>query len=120
VIKSTGDGVLAIFDTASSALTCAVATRHALAKLGIEVRAAIHVGEVDRMPDGDIRGIAVHVAARALGQADAGEIIVTRAVEDTARGSSFSFRSRGQSLLRGVGNVELFDATTRDSRPGRS
>jgi class 3 adenylate cyclase len=110
LITSTGDGVLATFDTASAALKCAVAIQHALNKLGVDVRAAVHVGEIDRLPDGNVRGIAVHIAARALGQASGGEIVVTRAVRDAARGSSFTFRSRGELPLDGLGDVELLDA----------
>ncbi len=111
LITSTGDGVLASFDTASAALKCAVAIQHAMNKLGIDVRAAVHVGEIDRLPDGNVRGIAVHLAARALGHASGGEIVVTRAVQDAARGSSFTFRSRGELPLDGLGDFELFDAT---------
>jgi class 3 adenylate cyclase len=110
VIESTGDGVLAGFETPSSALRCAVAIRRALRKLDIDVRSAIHVGELEQMPGGNVRGIMVHVAARALGQAAAGQIVVTKAVQETARGTAFLFKSRGEVVLRGIGPVELYDA----------
>jgi class 3 adenylate cyclase len=61
-------------------------------------------------------GIGVHIAARVLAQAGAGEIVVTGAVRDTARGSPFAFRSRGEVMLRGIGQLELLDAER--SRPG--
>ena len=44
---------------------------------GIEIRAGIHTGECELL-DSDIGGIAVHIAARILGQAGAGEILVSR------------------------------------------
>src|SRR5262249_31494642 len=110
LVQWTGDGVLATFDARSSALTCAEGINRALAKLGIEVRAGLHVGELDVLPGGDVRGIAVHIAARVLAQAGAGEIVVTGAVRDTARGSSFTFHSRGEVLLKGIGQLELLDA----------
>lgn len=110
VIESTGDGVLAAFETPSSALRGAAAIRRALRKLGIDVRSAIHVGELEQMPDGNVRGIMVHVAARALGEAAAGQIVVTKAVQETARGTAFHFKSRGEVNLRGIGPVELYDA----------
>jgi class 3 adenylate cyclase len=109
VIKSTGDGVLAGFETPSAALRCAVALRRALRKLDIEVRSAVHVGELEQMPDGDVRGIMVHVASRALGQSGAGQIVATSAVHETARGADFNFTSRGDVHLRGIGEVELFE-----------
>lgn len=110
MIEPTGDGVLAGFETPSSALRCAVAIRRALRKLDIDVRSAIHVGELEQMPGGNVRGIMVHLAARALGQAAAGQIVVTKAVQETARGTGFRFKSRGEVDLRGIGPVELFDA----------
>jgi len=113
LVKWTGDGVLATFDTPSSALTCAEAINRALTKLGIDVRAGMHVGELDVLPGGDVRGIAVHIAARVLAHARAGEIVVTATVRDTARGSPFTFHSRGNVPLDDIGQLELLDAERR-------
>ena len=72
VVKSTGDGHLATFDGPTQAIRCAEALRADAEALGIEIRAGIHTGECELL-DNDIGGIAVHIAARILGQAGAGE-----------------------------------------------
>ena len=68
VVKSTGDGHLATFDGPTQAIRCAEALRADAETLGIEIRAGIHTGECELL-DADIGGIAVHIAARILGQA---------------------------------------------------
>ena len=72
--------------------------------LGIEIRAAIHTGECELL-DADIGGLAVHIAARILGQAGAGEILVSRTVRDLVVGSGTGFEDRGSVELRGVPGI---------------
>ncbi|HET6820613.1 MAG TPA: dihydrofolate reductase family protein [Candidatus Limnocylindria bacterium] len=110
-VKNTGDGVLATFDAPTRALRCAFALRDALTHEGLEIRAAIHTGEVE-MREGDIGGIAVHIASRALGEADDRQIVVTRTVRDLATGTDLHFRQLGTVSLRGVpGTWELSEVT---------
>ena len=71
VVKSTGDGHLATFEGPTQAIRCAEALRAEAETLGVEIRAGIHTGECELL-DADIGGIAVHIAARILGQAGAG------------------------------------------------
>ena len=78
VVKSTGDGHLATFDGPTQAIRCAEALRAEVRALGIEVRAGIHTGECELL-DGDIGGIAVHIAARILRHAGGGDILRPRA-----------------------------------------
>jgi pimeloyl-ACP methyl ester carboxylesterase len=107
VVKSTGDGHLTTFDGPTQAIRCAEALRTDAETLGIEIRAGIHTGECELM-DADIGGIAVHIAARILGQAGAGEILVSRTVRDLVVGSGTGFGDRGTVELRGVpGNWQL-------------
>jgi pimeloyl-ACP methyl ester carboxylesterase len=101
VVKSTGDGHLATFDGPTQAIRCAEALRTGAETLGIEIRAGIHTGECELLV-ADIGGIAVHIAARILGQADAGEILVSRTVRDLVVGSGIGFEDRGTVELRGV------------------
>jgi pimeloyl-ACP methyl ester carboxylesterase/class 3 adenylate cyclase len=101
VVKSTGDGYLATFDGPTQAIRCAEALRADAETLGIEIRAGIHSGECELL-DADIGGIAVHIAARILGQAGAGEILVSRTVRDLVVGSGTGFEDRGNVELRGV------------------
>jgi pimeloyl-ACP methyl ester carboxylesterase/class 3 adenylate cyclase len=101
VVKSTGDGHLMTFDGPTQAIRCAEAVRGDAESLGIEIRAAIHTGECELL-DGDIGGIAVHIAARILGQAGPGDILVSRTVRDLVVGSGTGFEDRGSAELRGV------------------
>jgi class 3 adenylate cyclase len=111
VVKSTGDGILARFDAPTRALRCALALCQAAKRMGIEIRAAIHTGEVEIRSD-DLGGIGVHIAARALSEAGPGDVLVTRTVRDLVTGTEVVFRSRGEVSLRGVpGEWELFAAT---------
>ena len=114
-VKTTGDGVLATFDTPTRALRCAFGLADALRTLDIGVRAGIHTGELELRGD-DVGGIAVHIAARALSEAGerAKRVVVTRTVRDLASGSDLAFEPLGAVSLRGItGEWELFEATER-------
>ena len=89
------------FEGPTQAIRCAEALGDDAEKLGIEIRIGIHTGECELM-DADIGGIAVHIAARILGQAGAGEILVSRTVRDLVVGSGTGFEDRGTVELRGV------------------
>jgi len=110
-VKTTGDGILATFDTPTRALRCAFGLREALADLGLDIRAAIHTGEIE-MRDGDIGGIGIHIASRALAEGADGRVVVTRTVRDLATGTDLIFTPLGSVSLRGVpGSWELFEAS---------
>ena len=112
MVKSTGDGVLATFDAPTRALRCAFALKEALGGAGLEMRAAIHTGEIEARGD-DVGGIGVHIAARGLGHAAAGQIVVTRTVRDLATGTDLGFAPLGSVGLRGIpGEWELFEASS--------
>ncbi len=101
VVKSTGDGHLITFEGPTQAIRCGEALRAHAETLGIEIRAGIHTGECELLGT-DIGGLAVHIAARILGQAGAGEILVSRCVRDLVVGSGTGFEDRGLVELRGV------------------
>jgi class 3 adenylate cyclase len=61
----------------------------------------LHTGEVELLGD-DIGGIAVHIAARVMAAAGAGEIVCSRTVKDLVAGSGFAFDDRGAHSLKGV------------------
>jgi pimeloyl-ACP methyl ester carboxylesterase len=118
VVKSTGDGHLATFDGPTQAIRCAEALRADAETLGIRIRSAIHTGECELL-DADIGGIAVHVAARILEHAGAGEILVSRTVRDLVIGSGTGFDDRGSVELRGVpGTWQLLAVDPRGARAG--
>ena len=112
VVKRMGDGLLAVFPLASAALDAAAALNSHAADLGIQVRAGIHVAEVEQVGD-DVLGLGVTIAARALGNAAGGEVLATRAAADLVVGSNRSFETRGNFKLKGVGgDWELLSVTS--------
>ncbi len=112
LVKTTGDGILATFDAPTRALRCAFGLQEALAAHGLEIRAAIHTGEVE-LREGDVGGIGVHIASRALAEAGRGDVVVTQTVRDLATGTDLRFKPRGSVSLRGVpGQWELFEASS--------
>jgi DNA-binding NarL/FixJ family response regulator len=100
-VKTTGDGVLAVFDGPARAIRCAVAIRDELRAEGVEVRVGLHSGEVELRGD-DIGGIAVHIGARVAGYAQPGDVIVSSTVRDLVAGSEIRFADRGEHSLKGV------------------
>jgi len=109
-VKMTGDGLLATFDGPARAVACAAAIGREVRTLGLEVRAAVHTGEVE-LRDGDIGGIAVHIASRVMGLARPNEVLVSSTVKDLVAGAEIRFEDRSIQSLRGVpGNWHLFAA----------
>jgi class 3 adenylate cyclase/pimeloyl-ACP methyl ester carboxylesterase len=108
VVKSTGDGVLALFPSAGAAVQSAERMCHHLAADGLEIRVGIHVGDVDHR-GGDVSGIAVNIAARVMAQAGSGELYVTPSVVAAVAGEAGEFEPAGHFDLKGVpGSWELF------------
>jgi class 3 adenylate cyclase len=108
VVKTTGDGVLALLPSAGAAVRAAERVRDELAADGLEVRIGIHVGDVDRRGD-DVSGLGVHIAARAIAVADSGQVVVTASVPAAVTGQTTVFETLGAHKLKGVpGTWELF------------
>jgi len=108
IVKSTGDGYLATFDGPARAIHCACAVNRGMRRLGIEIRSAVHTGEVELIGS-DVGGITVHTAARVLAEAKANEVWTSRTVKDLVAGSRFRFSERGTFTLKGVsGEWPLF------------
>ena len=110
-VDCAGDGFFATFDTATSAIRCGDAIRSSVGSLGLEVRAGMHTGECERI-DGKVRGIAVHTAARLVGLARPGEVLVTATVRDVVAGSGIRFEDRGARALRGIPGLWRLYAVT--------
>jgi class 3 adenylate cyclase len=110
-INTTGDGFLATFDGPARAIQCAVAIRDRCRVLGIELRAGLHIGEVEIRADG-IAGLTVHIGARVAALAAPGEVLVSRTVVDLVAGSGIHFEDRGEHELKGVpGSWQLYSVT---------
>jgi class 3 adenylate cyclase len=101
-VDTAGDGFLAIFDGPARAIRAATAIVDAVRRLGLEIRAGIHTGEIEQLPSGDVRGIAVHTGARVAATAGPGEVLVSSSVRDLVAGSGFSFVDRGSHVLKGI------------------
>ena len=101
-IDTAGDGFLALFDGPARAIRGGLAIRDSLARLGLEVRAGVHTGEVERAVGEKPRGIAVHVGARVMSLAKAGDVFVSSTTHDLVAGSGLDFEDRGEHVLKGV------------------
>lgn len=107
-VKTTGDGLLATFEGPAQALLGADAIRQAANRQDLHVRAAVHVGEVE-IVGSDLRGVAVHEAARLMEQAPEDEIIVSETTRALASTSGLGFDDRGSHALKGFpGEWRLF------------
>lgn len=107
-VATTGDGFLAAFASAEAAVRAAISIRSAVAAVGVQIRAGVHTGEVDVI-DGDLRGIAVHEAARVMAAAPGGSIYTSAVSRLLAGGSGIRFESVGVHALKGFDEpVELF------------
>jgi len=101
VVKLTGDGAFIAFDGPAKAIRCTTALRDSLAAAEIEIRSGLHTGEVE-IREEDISGITVHIAARIMAEATAGQILVSSTVKDLVVGSGIVLDDRGARSLKGI------------------
>ena len=110
-VNTAGDGFLATFDGPARAIKCGREIGRQVRQLGLEVRAGVHTGEVERLGD-DLAGIAIHIGARVAAMAGPGEVLVSGTVRDLVAGSGLEFTDRGSHQLRGVpGEWRVFSAS---------
>jgi class 3 adenylate cyclase len=100
-VATTGDGFLAMFDSAARAVRCAASICAAVQSLELTVRTAVHTGEVELVA-GDVRGLAVHAAARIGQLAEPGEVMVSDTTVDLLQASGLRFEERGTHELKGL------------------
>jgi class 3 adenylate cyclase len=110
---TTGDGFVATFDAPAQAIRCALAISAASNGLGVQDRLGVHTGEVE-MAGRELRGLAVHLAARIMNAAGPGEVFVSATAKELASGAGIDFEDRGSYELRGfAGARQLFQARGR-------
>jgi class 3 adenylate cyclase len=110
-VATTGDGFLVSFDGAGRAIRCAVEITRRAPELGLHVRAGIHTGEVEIVAD-DVRGIAVHEAARIAAAAPSDSILVSEVTRALASGSGVTFGPGSPHDLKGIeGSRILYPVT---------
>jgi class 3 adenylate cyclase len=100
-VNTTGDGFVATFDGPARAIRCAKTLVETAKGLGFEIRAGVHTGECELRGE-DVGGIAVHVAARVMSEAQASEVLVSNTVKDLVAGSGIMFDDRGMHMLKGL------------------
>ncbi len=101
-VDTAGDGFLVVFDGPARSIRCALAIRESLQALGLEMRAGVHTGEVERRAGEKPRVVAVHLGARILAAADPGEVLVSSTTCDLVAGSGLAFEDRGEHVLKGI------------------
>jgi class 3 adenylate cyclase len=106
-VNTTGDGMFATFDSPVHALRCAASIGERAKRDSLHIRAGVHVGEVE-VVGGDVRGVAVHEAARIVAAAKPDEILVSETTRALALASGLTFDDRGVHTLKGIGEIRLF------------
>ena len=100
-MDTAGDGFFASFEGPARAVRCGIAIVDAVRPLGIEVRAGLHTGEMERV-DRKVGGLAVSIGARVAAIAAPSEVLVSQTVKDLMVGSDLVFAERGPHELKGV------------------
>ena len=100
-MDTAGDGFFATFDGPARAVRCARAIIDAVERIGLDVRAGVHTGEVETI-NGKAGGLAVTIAARVVALATARELLVSSTVKDLTAGSGLEFEHAGQRELKGI------------------
>jgi class 3 adenylate cyclase len=111
-VTSTGDGFLALFDSASRAVRAGALMDPAVAELGIRVRVGLHTSEVE-IVGGQPRGVGVHAAARVAALAGPGEVFLSGTTRDLLDGSGLILESRGEHELKGLSGARSIFALRR-------
>jgi adenylate cyclase len=111
VIDMAGDSILAVFETATGAVSAALAIQDEISSFGREVaeerrmrfRVGVHLGDVIEKADGSIYGDGVNIAARLEGLASPGGITVSDAVQGAVRGKvAADFVDQGEQTVKNI------------------
>jgi class 3 adenylate cyclase len=107
-VTTTGDGFLAVFDSATRAVRCAAAMTRSMREIELSIRVGVHTGEVEFI-GGDVRGLAVHAAARVMSIAGPDEVCVSSTTSDLLEGSGLTLEFAGTHQLKGLaGSRKVF------------
>lgn len=108
LVKTTGDGVIGLFDSAEHAVRAALAISAGVEDLGVQVRAGVQTGEVELIA-GDVRGVVVHATARMMALAGANEVVISSTVRDLIDGTDLAVDDFGRHELKGLpGERQLY------------
>jgi class 3 adenylate cyclase len=108
-VKHLGDGIMASFVSAASAVKCASRVQREIAKHNAEkrnrsfqIRAGVAAGEPVEHHN-DLFGVTVQLAARLCSHADAEQILVSNVVAELCEGKVLAFEDLGEITLKGFG-----------------
>jgi class 3 adenylate cyclase len=90
-----------VFDSSERAVRAAAAICLAARAIGLAIRAGVHTGEVE-LAAGDVRGMAVHIAARVMGLAGPNQVYVSATTRELVADSGLAFLDAGTHELKGV------------------
>jgi class 3 adenylate cyclase len=107
-VATTGDGFLAAFDGATRAVRCGVAMARSARDVGLPIRVGVHTGEVEFVGS-NVRGVAVHTAARVMSLAGPDEVFASATTGDLLEGSGVTLEDAGSHELKGLtGRRQVF------------
>jgi len=112
--KVLGDGVMAVFTSASQAIAAARRCIELSAGSELQLHVGLHAGDVIHEA-GNVYGGAVNIASRICGLSAPGEILVSATVRELARTSAgVTFADRGEQTLKGIDDaVRLYEVRWR-------
>ena len=126
VIDMAGDSVLSVFETATGAVSAALATQEKLESLVTGVpadrrmrfRIGVHLGDVIEKPDGSVYGEGVNIAARLEGLALPGGVTISDAVHGAVRHRlAATFEDLGEQQVKNIVDpVRVFRVFSANSR----
>lgn len=111
VIDMAGDSVLAVFETATGAVTAALSIQDQLRSMIVDVpedrrmrfRIGIHLGDVIEKSDGTIYGDGVNIAARLEGLAEPGGVSISASIHVAVRGKvKAEFVDQGEQTVKNI------------------
>jgi len=111
IVDTAGDSVLAVFETATGAVTAALgiqaeinASADALPEdRRMRFRIGVHLGDVIEKPDGSVYGDGVNIAARLEGLAEPGGVTVSESIQVAVRGRvAATFEDVGEQEVKNI------------------
>jgi class 3 adenylate cyclase len=106
-VKHTGDGIMACFQSVTNALQSTIDVQRALLERNrgrgddaVGVRVGLSAGEPVE-DSGDLFGSVVQMARRVCDAGEAGSILTSNVIRELAMGKGFTFKDRGESMLKG-------------------
>ena len=111
VVDMAGDSVLAVFETASGAVSAALTVQKELAQAAeplpeerrMRFRIGVHLGDVIEKADGTVYGDGVNIAARLEALAEPGGITVSETVQMAQRNrSAVAFEDQGEHAVKNI------------------